>query len=241
MQWRRPRFNPWVGKIPWKREWLPTPIFLPGNSSGQGSLAGYSPWALKELDMPEWVTITLPIPCQLLGIQLLPISVAFLSFAQYTLLFHSPFNDHLHTIVKDLFLLLILLLDSSLFLPVQNSWEIEIMAYTLSLSYTKIFNSSSLPTTERINTDPQDSSPNRQVHLFCEDWFHNLPCRVNYVISLMFLCFLIHMFTILFTDSFSPAPPSLLAKYILPYEVFLRNNKNITNNEVQIHASYTYK
>ena len=37
------RFNPWVGKMPWKREWLPTPVFLPGESHGQSSLVGYSP------------------------------------------------------------------------------------------------------------------------------------------------------------------------------------------------------
>ena len=37
----RPGFNPWIGKIPWRRAWQPTPIFLPGESSGQGSLAGY--------------------------------------------------------------------------------------------------------------------------------------------------------------------------------------------------------
>ena len=34
-------FSPWVGKIPWKREGLPTPVFLPGESHGQRSLAGY--------------------------------------------------------------------------------------------------------------------------------------------------------------------------------------------------------
>ena len=34
----------WVGKIPWRREWLPTPIFLPGAFQGKRSLAGYSPW-----------------------------------------------------------------------------------------------------------------------------------------------------------------------------------------------------
>ena len=39
-QCRRPRFNPWVGKIPWRRAWQPTPIFLPGKSYGQRSLAG---------------------------------------------------------------------------------------------------------------------------------------------------------------------------------------------------------
>ena len=44
-------FDPWVGKIPWRRAWEPTPVFLPGESHGQGSLAGYSPWGCKELAM----------------------------------------------------------------------------------------------------------------------------------------------------------------------------------------------
>ena len=40
---KRLGFDPWVGKIPWRRKWQPTPIFLPGESHGQRSLAGYSP------------------------------------------------------------------------------------------------------------------------------------------------------------------------------------------------------
>ena len=36
------RFDPWVRKIPWRREWLPIPVFLPGEFHGQRSLAGYS-------------------------------------------------------------------------------------------------------------------------------------------------------------------------------------------------------
>ena len=40
-------------KIPWRRAWQPTPAFLPGDSHGQRSLAGYSPWGLKESDMTE--------------------------------------------------------------------------------------------------------------------------------------------------------------------------------------------
>ena len=47
---RRRRFNPWVGKIPWRRRWQSTPVFLPGKSHGQRSLAGYSPWGRKESD-----------------------------------------------------------------------------------------------------------------------------------------------------------------------------------------------
>ena len=43
LQCRRPGFNPWVGKIPWKREWQPAPVFLPEEFHGQRSLAGYSP------------------------------------------------------------------------------------------------------------------------------------------------------------------------------------------------------
>ena len=50
LQCRRPGFNSWVGKIPWRREWQPTPVFLPGKSHGQRSLAIYSPWGCKELD-----------------------------------------------------------------------------------------------------------------------------------------------------------------------------------------------
>ena len=54
----RPRFDPWVRKIPWGRNWQPTPIFLPEESHGQRSLAGCSPWSLKELDMTEQLTLT---------------------------------------------------------------------------------------------------------------------------------------------------------------------------------------
>ena len=40
---RRPGFDPWVGKIPWRRAWQPTPAFLPEKSHGERRLAGYSP------------------------------------------------------------------------------------------------------------------------------------------------------------------------------------------------------
>ena len=42
LQWRRPGFDPWVGKITWRREWLPTPVFLPGKFHGQRSLVDYT-------------------------------------------------------------------------------------------------------------------------------------------------------------------------------------------------------
>ena len=50
---RGPRFYPWVGKIPWMRAWQPTPVFLPGESQGQRSLAGYSTWGRKESNVTE--------------------------------------------------------------------------------------------------------------------------------------------------------------------------------------------
>ena len=46
---KRPRFSPWVRKIPWRRKWQPTPVFLPGEFYGQRSLAGYSPWGRKRV------------------------------------------------------------------------------------------------------------------------------------------------------------------------------------------------
>ena len=52
-------FDPWVRKIPWRRAWQPTPVFLPGESHGQRSLEGYSPWGRKEWDMIEQLTHTL--------------------------------------------------------------------------------------------------------------------------------------------------------------------------------------
>ena len=55
---RRPRFDPWFGKIPWRREWLPT-VFLLGEFHEQWSLVGYKLWGWKELDMTEQLTLSL--------------------------------------------------------------------------------------------------------------------------------------------------------------------------------------
>ena len=51
MQCRRHGFNSWNGKILWRRTWQSTPVFLPGESHGHRSLAGYNPWGRTELDM----------------------------------------------------------------------------------------------------------------------------------------------------------------------------------------------
>ena len=50
LQCGRPGFSPWVGKIPWRRERLPIPVFLPGKFHGR-----YSPWGCKESDMTEQI------------------------------------------------------------------------------------------------------------------------------------------------------------------------------------------
>ena len=50
----RPGFDPWVGKIPWRKEWQPTPVFLSGEFHG---LVGYSPRDRKEQDMTERLTL----------------------------------------------------------------------------------------------------------------------------------------------------------------------------------------
>ena len=52
-QCRRRGFHPWVGKMPWRRNWLLTPVFLPGELHGQRSLVGYSPSGCKDLYMTE--------------------------------------------------------------------------------------------------------------------------------------------------------------------------------------------
>ena len=50
---KRCGFNPWVGKIPWRRKGQCIPVLLPGDSHRQRSLAGYSPWGHKESDTTE--------------------------------------------------------------------------------------------------------------------------------------------------------------------------------------------
>ena len=51
-----PGFDPWVGKISWRREWQPTPVFLPGEFHGQRNLVGHSQWGHKESDTTERLT-----------------------------------------------------------------------------------------------------------------------------------------------------------------------------------------
>ena len=57
------RFDPWVGKIPWRSEWQNTPVFLPGQSHGQRSLEGYSQWGCTESDMIEQLSRMTGLRC----------------------------------------------------------------------------------------------------------------------------------------------------------------------------------
>ena len=58
LQCGRPGFDPWVGKISWRMGWLPTLVFLPGESHGQRILESYSPWGHKELDTTERLSLS---------------------------------------------------------------------------------------------------------------------------------------------------------------------------------------
>ena len=54
---RRYRFDPWIRKIPWRRKWQPTLVFLPEKSHGQRSLTDYNAWSCKEYDMIEQLSM----------------------------------------------------------------------------------------------------------------------------------------------------------------------------------------
>ena len=58
-QHRRYGFNPWLGKIHWRRKWQPTSVFLPGKSHRQRILTSYSPWVRKESDATEWLKLSI--------------------------------------------------------------------------------------------------------------------------------------------------------------------------------------
>ena len=53
LQCGKPGFDPWVGKILWRRKWQPTPVLLPRKSHGWRTLVGYSPWGGKQSETTE--------------------------------------------------------------------------------------------------------------------------------------------------------------------------------------------
>ena len=56
------QFKPWVQRISWRREWQPTPVFLPQEFHGQKNLVGYSPWGHKESDTTQCLALSLSTP-----------------------------------------------------------------------------------------------------------------------------------------------------------------------------------
>ena len=60
---QRCRSRLWVGGTPWRRAWQPTPVFLPAESHGQKSLAGYSPQGRRESDMAECALMDGQLSC----------------------------------------------------------------------------------------------------------------------------------------------------------------------------------
>ena len=54
-----PGFDPWIGKITWRKKWQCIPVFLPGEFHEQKSLTSYSPWGCKESDMTKWLTLVI--------------------------------------------------------------------------------------------------------------------------------------------------------------------------------------
>src|SRR5574337_123430 len=68
LQCGRPGFDPWVGKILWRRKWHPTPVLLPGKSHGQRSPVGCSPWGCKESDTTERLQFHFSLSCMGEGI-----------------------------------------------------------------------------------------------------------------------------------------------------------------------------
>ena len=103
LQWERSEFDPWVGRIPWRREWQPTPIFLPGEFHGQRSLAGYNPWVSKQLDTAECNNVLHVLtpwsPHRIFfkhfNISFLPCAIIACLCAPHTL----PFSPHLHPFI----------------------------------------------------------------------------------------------------------------------------------------------
>ena len=100
-QWRRIQlpcrrcgFNPWFGKIPWRRKWQPTAIFLPGEFHGQRSLVGYSPWDHKR------VRHDLETKQQQCPTSLLPPSLSVSQVWQRQYHYWFPFTRHLRFLTR---------------------------------------------------------------------------------------------------------------------------------------------
>ena len=100
---RRLRLDPWVGKMPWRRKWQLTPVFLAGKSHGQKSLVGYSPWGCKTVGLC-WYSIIIhgdhsvlkPLRSVIQNLAILILPFIFVSLAKQKFL--ESRNSYLHFI-----------------------------------------------------------------------------------------------------------------------------------------------
>ena len=99
----RPGFDPWVGKFPWRRKWQPTPVFLPGESQGQRSLAGYCPWSRKEWGPTERLHFHFSLSQLCPSFPILMAGVKFCTLLQYS--HRSSYLDQTLLQILTLFLL----------------------------------------------------------------------------------------------------------------------------------------
>ena len=81
-RYKRHGFGPWVRKIPWTREWKPTPVFLPGKFHIQMSLTGYSPWGHQESDMTERISTHKNIMWPVVSVQRMKTITTIIIFVQ---------------------------------------------------------------------------------------------------------------------------------------------------------------
>ena len=101
LQCRRPRFDPWIRKIPWRRKWQASPGSLPRKSHGQRSLVGYSSWDCKESDTTEQLNhqstnaLTEVHPCYHKWQDFLLFKIIFRHRCNHIVFIHSPINGHL--------------------------------------------------------------------------------------------------------------------------------------------------
>jgi len=85
---KRCRLDPWIGKISWRRAWQPTAVFLPGESHGQGSLAGYSPEGSRRVRHNQSDLASMHAAC-LAGLHLSEILRSPLKFGMFESIFVS--------------------------------------------------------------------------------------------------------------------------------------------------------
>ena len=121
LQCGRPGFDPWVGKIPWRREWLSTPVFFSGGSHGQRNLEGYSPWGGKESDTIEWPTLSVSDKIRHLKRHMGVSGCSMMELADFNCIWALGKNQwHLRTVRTVAFYFLLLLLFFWLFQKLNN-------------------------------------------------------------------------------------------------------------------------